>query len=71
MLLVMLSGVLVIPAAIYIITGWMGNFAYQTSLNYLTFLTVTGLALLVAFLTVGFHSLKTATTNPIKSLKYE
>lgn len=71
MLLVILSGVLVIPAAIYIINNWMDNFAYQTSLNYLTFLTVTGLALLVAFFTVAFHSLKTATTNPIQSLKYE
>ena len=71
MLLVILAGILVIPAAWYIIDAWMGNFAYQTTLNYFTFLIVTVLALLVAFLTVAFHSLKTATTNPIYSLKYE
>jgi putative ABC transport system permease protein len=71
MLLVILAGILVIPAAWYIIDLWMGNFAYQTPLNYFTFLGVTVLALVVAFFTVAFHSLKTATTNPIKSLKYE
>jgi putative ABC transport system permease protein len=71
MLLVILAGILVIPAAWYIIDLWMGNFAYKTPLNYFTFLGVTVLALLVAFFTVAFHSLKTATTNPIKSLKYE
>lgn len=71
MLLVILAGILVIPAAWYIIDHWMGNFAYQTPLNYFTFIGVTVLALLVAFFTVAFLSLKTATTNPIKSLKYE
>jgi putative ABC transport system permease protein len=29
------------------------------------------LALLFGFLTVAFHSLKTARTNPVDSLKYE
>lgn len=71
MYLVLIAAVFVIPAAFYIITKWMGNFAYQTTINYVTFGVVTGLALIFAFFTVGFHSLKTATTNPVKSLKYE
>jgi putative ABC transport system permease protein len=71
MLLVILAGILVIPAAWYIIDVWLGNFAYKTPMNYFTFLVVTVFALVAAFLTVAFHSLKTATTNPIKSLKYE
>jgi putative ABC transport system permease protein len=29
------------------------------------------LALIIAFFTVAFHSLKTANTNPVESLKYE
>lgn len=71
MYLVLIAAVLVIPASFYIINKWMGNFAYQTTISYLTFGLVTGLALLFAFFTVGFHSLKTARTNPVKSLKYE
>jgi putative ABC transport system permease protein len=71
MYLVVVAGVLIIPAAYYIIQNWMGNFAYQTNLNFVTFGVVTLLALLFAFLTVAFHSLKTAHTNPVESLKYE
>lgn len=71
MYLVLMAAVLVIPASFYMISKWMGNFAYQTNLNYLTFGVVTALALVFAFFTVGFHSLKTARTNPVESLKYE
>lgn len=71
MYLVLMAAVLVIPASFYMISKWMGNFAYQTNLNYLTFGVVTALALIFAFFTVVFHSLKTARTNPVESLKYE
>ena len=65
------AAVIIIPLAYYIITEWMGNFAYRAELNYLTFVIVALLAMLFAFLTVAFHSLKTARTNPVESLKYE
>jgi putative ABC transport system permease protein len=71
MYLVIIAAVLVIPAAYYMISQWMGNFAYQAPLNYLTFIVVTVMAMAFAFLTVAFHSLKTARTNPVESLKYE
>jgi putative ABC transport system permease protein len=71
MYLVIIAAVLVVPAAYYTVGEWMGNFAYQTPMNYLTFVLVAFLALLFAFLTVAFHSLKTARTNPVDSLKYE
>ena len=71
MYLVLIAAVLIIPLAYYIITEWLGNFAYRTELNYLTFVAVAALAMLFAFLTVAFHSLKTARMNPVQSLKYE
>jgi putative ABC transport system permease protein len=71
MFLVMIAAVLVIPAAWYVIRLWLGNFAYKNELNYFTFALVGMLALLFAFLTVAFHSLKTARKNPVVSLKYE
>jgi putative ABC transport system permease protein len=71
MYLIIVAAIIIVPAAYYIIKNWLGNFAYKMPLNYTTFLLVGFLALLFAFLTVAFHSLKTATTNPIKSLKYE
>lgn len=71
MFLVIIASIVVVPVAYYIVTDWMGNFAYQTTLNYFVFLTVGVLALAFAFFTVAFHSMKTARTNPVESLKYE
>jgi putative ABC transport system permease protein len=71
MFLIIISAVLVIPAAYYMITRWLGNFAYKVELNYLLFAVVAVMALVFAFITVAFHSLKTARTNPVESLKYE
>jgi putative ABC transport system permease protein len=71
MYLVVVAAVLVVPIAYYVTMEWLGNFAYQTTLSYATFALVAFMALLFAFLTVAFHSLKTARTNPVDSLKYE
>lgn len=71
MFLVVLAAFLVIPIAYYVMKDWMGNFAYQTTLNYGIFAIVALLSLFITFLTVAFQSLKTAKTNPIESLKYE
>lgn len=71
MYLVIIAAVLVVPVTYYVITDWLGNFAYQASLNYTLFVWAGVMALVFAFLTVGFHSLRTAMTNPVRSLKYE
>ncbi|RAW00955.1 ABC transporter permease [Pseudochryseolinea flava] len=71
MLLVIIASIVVIPMVYYVVQYWMQDFAYQTELNYFLFLIVGVLALLFAFLTVAFHSLKTARTNPVNALKCE
>jgi putative ABC transport system permease protein len=71
MYLVIIAAILVALPAYYVADKWMGNFAYQTALSPSTFVIVAIVALVFAFLTVAFHSLKTARTNPVESLKYE
>jgi putative ABC transport system permease protein len=71
MYLVIIAAVLIIPISYYVMSGWLSIFAYKTNLNYFLFAWVGVLALLFSFLTVAFHSLKTARTNPVESLKYE
>ena len=71
MYLVIIAAILVFVPAYYVVNTWMADFAYQASLNYSTFIFVAFVALVFAFLTVAFHSLKTARTNPVESLKYE
>ena len=41
------------------------------NLKTLTIAAAGALAVLIAFLTVGFHSVKTALINPVKSLRSE
>ena len=69
--LIIIAAILIVPLSYYFIGGWIENFAYRTNLNYILFAIVALMALLFAFLTVAFHSLKTARTNPVESLKYE
>jgi putative ABC transport system permease protein len=71
MVLILVASVLIVPLTYWLMSRWMGNFAYQTKINFLLFGVVALLALLVSFLTVAFHSLKTARTNPAEALKYE
>lgn len=71
MYLVLIAAVLVVPLGYYVMSGWLGNFAYQKPLNFLLFGLVAVVALVFAFVTVAFHSMKTARTNPVESLKYE
>lgn len=57
---------------IYIVMGrWLEGFAYRTSIS-VGLITLTGLiALLIAFLTVSYQSVKAAMADPVTSLRYE
>jgi putative ABC transport system permease protein len=71
MYLVVIAAIVIVPISYYIISQWMSNFAYQTNMNYFLFVIVGALALIFAFFTVAFHSLKTARMNPVNSLRSE
>lgn len=59
------------PIGWYVMNGWLKNFAYKTELSWWIFL-LTGLtAIAIALFTVSWQSLKVATINPVKSLRFE
>lgn len=69
--LVLISLVIAIPIAWYGMNKWLQNFAYSTKLDWWVF-AVAGLsAILIAFMTVSFQSLRAALANPVKSLRSE
>ncbi len=70
MVLVVVAALLAAPIAYFLIERWLQAFAYRTDINVLLFI-LAGAALLVAFVTMSFHSLKTARLNPVVSLRYE
>lgn len=67
--LVLLGMVLAAPLAYFATTRWLQGFAYNVGFAWIVFLYAALVALFVAFATVSYHSLKTATSNPVNSLK--
>ena len=71
LLLVLIAIVIASPIAYYFMNKWLQDFAYRISISWWVFAVAGGLAVLIAFLTVGFQSIKAALNNPVKSLKAE
>jgi putative ABC transport system permease protein len=59
------------PIAYFVMSNWLQDFAYKVSIGPLVFMLSAGLTLIVAVLTVSYHSLKAALANPVDSLRYE
>ncbi len=70
-ILVLISNAVAWPISFYAMSKWLQGFPYQTNLSILYFIIAMVISLLIAFLTVSYHSWKTARTNPVESLKYE
>jgi putative ABC transport system permease protein len=72
-LLVTIGIVLAFPVAWYFTNSWLSNFAYRIELmaEWPTFIASAFLALVITLLTVGFHVIKAATANPVKTLRDE
>jgi len=69
--LVLLASLIAIPVAWWAMNNWLKDFPYRISIGWWVFAAATLLALLIAFCTVGFQSIKVATRNPVKSLRTE
>ncbi len=68
---VVFANIIAWPLAYYFMHRWLEGFAYHTNLNILAFLASSILALIIAFLTVSFQTIKAARSNPVDSLRYE
>jgi putative ABC transport system permease protein len=68
---VLLANVIAWPVSYFVMRKWMQAFAYRTPLAWEVFVLSAGLALMIAILTVSYQAVKTATSNPVDSLRYE
>lgn len=67
--LVIIALVIALPLAFYAMNRWLEDFAYRIDLEWELF-ALSGVAVFViALLTISIQSVKTALTNPIKSLR--
>lgn len=68
---VLISIILAIPIGYYFSNQWLHNFAYSIELKWWFFALAGVSALLIAWLTVGFQTLKSARINPVDCLRNE
>jgi putative ABC transport system permease protein len=67
--LVLFAFVLAAPLAWWMMTKWLSSFAYRIEIGIGSFILAGGTALLIAWLTVSYQSIKAAIVNPVKSLR--
>jgi uncharacterized membrane protein len=63
--------VIAVPLSVWAINRWLEGFAYHITVNWLIFPLAALVALLFAWVTVSFESLRAAVMNPARSLKVE
>jgi putative ABC transport system permease protein len=66
--LVLIAVIIALPIAYYGVNIWLQNFPYRIELSLWYFAVSALLAIVVAILTVGYQSVKTAMLDPVKSL---
>jgi putative ABC transport system permease protein len=59
------------PLSWWIMNNWLQEFASRIPLAWWIFALPAMMVILVALVTVSFHTLKAAQTNPVKALQYE
>jgi putative ABC transport system permease protein len=69
--LVLIAFVIAAPVGYFAINEWLGTFEYHVSIHPVLFALAGLAALIIAWLTVSYQSIKAALANPVKSLRYE
>jgi putative ABC transport system permease protein len=70
-ILVMVAFVVSVPLGMYAMNKWLEGFAYKISPGITVFVVAGIVSFLIAWITVGFESVKAALGNPVKALRSE
>ncbi|CAN5794366.1 ABC transporter permease [soil metagenome] len=71
LVMVFIAFVVAVPVTWFAMHKWLQEFAYRINMSWLTFVLSGFIALLIAFITVGFQALQATIANPVKSLRAE
>lgn len=71
LLLVSIAVIIATPIAWAAMNGWLQQFPYRIDIHIWMFLLVAALALLIAFFTISYNTVKAAMQNPVNSLRTE
>jgi len=69
--LVMISAFIATPIARFALDKWLSNFAYRIEVSWWFFFVTALATLCIALITISYHTIKAALSNPVNSLKSE
>lgn len=69
--LIIIAFVLASPLAWFAVNWWLKNYTYKVEIGIFVYVMAGALAFLIAWLTMGYQSIKAATSNPVRSLRSE
>jgi ABC-type antimicrobial peptide transport system permease subunit len=70
-LLVLLSFVIAAPIAGIFMEKWLNNYAFHFRPGPVLYLEAVGISVAIAWISVGYRSLRAAIANPVESLRTE
>lgn len=69
--LVGISLLISVPITYFMMTSWLQSFEYKVAISWRVFVLAGGASLMVAIITISYQAIKTAWSQPAKTLKYE
>lgn len=69
--LILLGGLVGIPTAYLIFENWLGNYVNRITISWWMFFVPMIMIVMIAFIAIGYHTIKTALSNPVKTLRHE
>ncbi|HDZ05144.1 hypothetical protein LCGC14_0082090 [marine sediment metagenome] len=70
-ILVGIGALIAFPIAWYMMSAWLGSFAYSVSIQWWMFALAGCIAFFITAFTLGIQAIKSAMANPVKSLRTE
>jgi putative ABC transport system permease protein len=71
LLLVLIALIISIPLSYQVMSSWLTDFAFKTTIGADTFILAGAISLLIAWLAISYHSIKMAINNPVEGLRSE
>ena len=71
LMVVVVALVIATPISLWLSYSWLKNFAFRTDISPLIFILSGMTAILIAFITASFHSLRVARKKPMETLKHQ
>lgn len=70
-ILIAVAFLIAAPLAWFLMNDWLNNFSYKINIGVGVFILAAVASLLIAWITVGYKSMKAALSNPVKNLRTE